>query len=256
MDKPALLFIGGGWHTPDSYSKLINALETAGHQVHCPRLPSMNQERPPTASLADDSEHIRACAEQLIKDGSRIIAIMHSYGGQVGTNCLHGLGVKTLSAMGRNGGVSHLVYLCAFALPEGGSMAGKAREMGHEALMPIAFDFADDMTVLCRDPKTQLVGEDADEKESENYLPSLVRWNGQAMYDSISHCAWREIPVTYVYTTNDATVPLDYQKSMVALLEEQGQTVKTRELQTGHCPNLTATDGVVAIINEVVKGEA
>lgn len=124
--------------------------------------------------------------------------------------------------------------------------------MGHEALMPIAFDFADDMTVLCRDPTAMLIGEGADAKALEEYLALLVRWNGQCMYDTISHSAWREILVTYIYTTTDMTVPLDYQKSVVALVEKQGRNVQTYELTTGHCLNLTATDSLVDIINKVV----
>lgn len=119
--------------------------------------------------------------------------------------------------------------------------------------MPLAFDFADDRSVLCRDPRLQLVGDSdgVDEKDIDSYLASLVRWNGQSMYDSIAHCAWKDIPVTYIYTTKDMTVPLDYQKFMVAEIEKQGLKVKTYQLETGHCPNLTATDGVVNVINEV-----
>ena len=55
----------------------------------------------------------------------------------------------------------------------------------------------------------------------------------------------------YVYTMVDMTVPFDYQKYMVALLEENSRKVKTFELATGHCPNLTAT--VVKVINQVVR---
>lgn len=123
--------------------------------------------------------------------------------------------------------------------------------MGHEALIPIAFDFADDQTVLCRDPKTQLIKPGAEGAEIEEYLSSLVRWNGQSMYDSISSTAWKEIPVTYVYTSEDMVVPLDYQKSMVDHMKENGRQVKTFELTTGHCPNLTATDELVDIISRV-----
>ncbi|KAH7303061.1 hypothetical protein B0I35DRAFT_517527 [Stachybotrys elegans] len=216
-EKPAVVFIGGGWHTPATYGKLVKALESAGHEVHCPHHPSLKQ--------------------KLVESGRRVVAVMHSYGGQVGTNALTGLGFDSRSKDGKSGG---------------GSMAGKVKDMGHEALMPIAFDFADDMTVLCRDPRGQLVGADADEAELESYVSTLVRWNGQSMYDAISKCAWREIPVTYVYTSSDMTVPLDYQKSMVSLLEEQGREVKTFELATGHCPNLTATDELVNIIGKVV----
>ncbi|OAQ89193.1 alpha/beta-Hydrolase [Purpureocillium lilacinum] len=184
-----ILIIGGGWHTPEHYDKLKAALEATGNEVHCPAHLSMNQARPPTAGLAEDT--------------------------------------AKRNARGQSGGVSDLVYLCAFALPENGSMAGKVTDMGHEALMPIAFDFADDKTVLCRDPKAQLIGEIAGDREAEvePYLASLVRWNGQ--------------------------LPFDYQKSMVALLEENSRKVKTFELATGRCPNLTAT--VVNVINQVVR---
>ncbi|KAM7205468.1 Alpha/beta hydrolase fold-1 [Naviculisporaceae sp. PSN 640] len=229
ISKPTILIVGGGWHTPIAYNNLIQALQDAGYEVHCPEHPSMAQARPPVASLAEDSVSMRLYAQKLVDAGKRVIALMHSYGGQVGTNSLYGLGWETRSRQGLPGGVSDLVYVTAFALPKGGSMAGKVKEMGHEALMPIAFDFADDMTVN-----------------------ALVRWNGQCMYDPVTQTAWEEIPVTYVYTTKDMTVPFHYQTSMVALLEEHGVSVKTHTLETGHCPNLTATATLVNIINKVV----
>lgn len=132
-------------------------------------------------------------------------------------------------------------------------MAGLVKEMGHEELMPIAFDFADDKSVVCRDPKAQLIGTDGDEAEVQAYLDSLVLWNGQCMYDSITKTAWRDIPVAYIHTTADMTVPHDYQKHMVAQMEAAGNTVKTFVLETGHGPNLTATDGVVAAVKEVAS---
>lgn len=52
--KPTLLIVHGGWHVPDSYSKLTGALRAAGFEVHIPRHLSMNQSRPPNADLASD----------------------------------------------------------------------------------------------------------------------------------------------------------------------------------------------------------
>jgi alpha-beta hydrolase superfamily lysophospholipase len=43
--KPTLVLVHGGWHVPESYEKLITALEKAGYEVHCPRLPTTNQVR-------------------------------------------------------------------------------------------------------------------------------------------------------------------------------------------------------------------
>ena len=75
------------------------------------------------------------------------------------------------------------------------------------------------------------------------------------MYQAITHCAWREIPVTYIYTKEDMTVPLDYQKSMVERMQAEGQAVKTFELGTGHCPNLTMTQEVLEIVMQVAAGQ-
>ena len=197
---------------------------------------------------------IRAYVESLVDAGHGVIAIMHSYGGQVGTNALYGLGLRDRTQHGKSGGVIHLIYMCAFALPEGGSMVGKVKEFGHEHLLPLAFDFADDDSCVNRDPKTLLVGPGIEVDVAEAYVSSLVRWNGKSMYQAITHCSWREIPVTYIYTSRDMTVPLDYQKSMVERMQAEGRMVHTFQLATGHCPNLTMTQEVVDIITHVAAG--
>lgn len=255
--KPTLVLIHGGWHIPSTYSKFTSSLQSAGYEVHVPRLPSMNEARPPNMNLIDDTALIRTYVESLVDAGRTVIAIMHSYGGQVGTNALYGLGLNTSNqhAKGSSGGVAHLIYMCAFAMPEGGSMVGKVKEFGHEHLLPLAFDFAADDSCVDRDPKALLVGPGVDGAELETYVTSLVRWNGKSMYQGVEHCAWREIPVTYIYTTQDMTVPWDYQKSMVERMRGEGQAVHTVELATGHCPNLTMIWEVVDVIEHVAAGQ-
>ena len=250
--KPTIVLIHGGWHIPSTYFKFTSALRSAGYEVHIPRLASMNEARPPNAGLAADTALVRGYIESLVDAGRIVIAIMHSYGGQVGTNALHGLGLNNgPRAEGLLGGVAHLIYMCAFALPEGGSMVGKVKEFGHEHLLPVAFDFADDDSCVNRDPKTLLVGPGVDDAAVETYVSSLVRWNGKSMYQAVEHCAWREIPVTYIYTSQDMTVPLDYQKSMVEYMQAEGLVVRTVELATGHCPNLTMMQEVVDVVTLV-----
>jgi homoserine acetyltransferase len=75
------------------------------------------------------------------------------------------------------------------------------------------------------------------------------------MYQELANCAWREIPVTYIGTSRDMSVPVRYQKSMIEILRAEGREVHVVELDTGHCPNLTATTDVVDIINDVVAGK-
>ena len=252
--KPTVVLIHGAWHTPSTYSKFTNSLKSAGYEVHVPRLPSVNEARPPNADLTTDTAMIRGYVESLVDAGRTVIAMMHSYGGQVGTNALYGLGLKDRSQHGKLGGVVHLIYMCAFALPEGGCTVDKVKEFGQEHLLPLAFDFADDDSCVVRDPKTLLIGSDIEDSEAETYVFSLVRWNGKSMYQATTHCAWKEIPVTYIYTSQDMTVPLDYQKSMVEFVQAQGHTVQIFELDTGHCPNLTMTQELVDIVTHVAVG--
>ena len=61
--------------------------------------------------------------------------------------------------------------------------------------------------------------------------------------------------MTYIYTSQDMTVPLDYQKSLVERMQLEGQTVHTVELATGHCPNLTMTQEVVDVITHVAASQ-
>ncbi|KAI1169051.1 alpha/beta-hydrolase [Nemania serpens] len=253
-NKPTLFIVHGAWHVPESYKKLTSALESRGYEVHLPRLPSTNGMRPPNADLFTDSLLVRNYVESLVRAGRTVVVIMHSYGGQVGTNALHGLGVEARAKQGQPGGISHLIYMAAYAVPVGIAMMDKVKEFGNMDLIPLVIDFADDDTCLYRDPKGVMVGPGVDEDDVDEYIGTFVRWNGKGMYQASRHAAWRDIPVSYIYTTTDMTVPLSYQQNMVEGLEKAGRTVQTFELETRHCPNLTATEGVVQIVEKVICG--
>jgi pimeloyl-ACP methyl ester carboxylesterase len=93
-------------------------------------------------------------------------------------------------------------------------------------------------------------------QEVNEYLASFVRWNGQAMYQPLTtpRAAWRDIPVTFIHTTQDMTVPFEYQKWFVDGIRKEGVEVQTATLETGHCANFTAASQVADIIDKVVKG--
>lgn len=222
--------------------------------MHCPRLLSANEARPPNAGLSDDTVLVRSYTESLVRAGRHVVAIAHSYGGQVASNALYGLSTDVRAAKGLKGGVSHLIYLAGYAVPEGVAMMDKVKEFNNMDLVPLAFDFADDGTAVSRDPKTLIIGPGPDDEEVEAYLKTWIRWHGNCMYQASEHAAWREIPVAYIKTTTDMTVPVHYQQHFIEEMEKAGRKVQTFELAAGHCPNLTATDGVVDAVNKVVSG--
>jgi hypothetical protein len=96
-----------------------------------------------------------------------------------------------------------------------------------------------------------LIGQGIDDAEADSYASSLVRWNMKALV----HCAWREIPVTYISASKDMSVPMRYQKSIIERLRAEGREVHVVKLNTGYCPNLAATTNAVDVINKVVAGK-
>ncbi|KAI1424752.1 alpha/beta-hydrolase [Xylaria sp. FL1777] len=246
--KPVIVIVHGAFLSPPCYAKLEAALTEAGFEVHVPELPTLNGARPPTSSLNEDTEFIRSYVERLLNDGHIVIAVLHSYGGQVGSNALAGMGVESRSARGLKGGVSHIIYMTAFALLENMSSIDKVVEMGHIDLIPLAYDIAEDMITVERSPRERLLGPWDDEAEAEKYVSNFKIWNGNAMYQKIERCAWREIPITYIYTSEDTCLPLIYQESMVERLRAEHIDVKTETLASGHSPQFTMPKEVADIV--------
>lgn len=105
--RSTFLVIHGAWHHPELYGTFCKAIENRGAEVICPRLPSCSGELPSTKTIEDDVALIRATAESLVQEGKKVFAVMHSYGGMVGTDALEGLGLQ------------RLIYLAAFVPPSG-----------------------------------------------------------------------------------------------------------------------------------------
>ncbi|KAI9652978.1 MAG: hypothetical protein M1831_006307 [Alyxoria varia] len=251
--KPILVIIHAEWHVPASYSSFIDSLKAHGYRVEVPLLPSMNGAHPPNADLMTDTAFIRNYVEKLVNAGFTIAALMHSYGGQVGSNALAGLGVESRSKQGLKGGVANLFYVCAFALAEGESMMGMIENFGQQDFLREKFHFAEDGTVRIRDPKALLVGGDVDRVQANKYISQLVLWNGKNMEQAIKRCAWREIPVTYIHGRQDQMIPYDYQRLMVRNLRAGGSKVETFQVDTGHCPHLTRTKELVNMVRQVLR---
>lgn len=247
--KPTLVIIGGAFHTPASYSKLASALEEAGFEVHVPRLLTCNEARPPNADLTDDTNLVRSYVESLVRAGRTVVPIGHSYGAQVMSNALCGLGLEARSSQGLKGGVSNLVYMVGYALPEGMSTFDKFKEFGKLENVPLAFDMAEDHTIVLRDaPSTMgLRGPGVDEAEVKDYVKTLCRWHGKGMMQPIEKAAWKEIPMAYIHTTTDLSIPSPEQQSMVEFvekaLEETGRKVQKFTGESVHCPQLLRSTG-------------
>ncbi|CEN59805.1 hypothetical protein ASPCAL02249 [Aspergillus calidoustus] len=259
-DRPTIVLVHGGWHTPPLYDKFVARLRNAGYEVHVPRLVTMNGSRPPNADLYTDSALIRSYVESLAEAGRKIVVLMHSYGGQVGTNALTGLGIEgqQREKAANAGGITRLVYIAAFALDEGEGMMDMVTKMGNADLIPLAFDFHEDGTAVSRDAKNLLVGPPGpgiSEEDVDREVARFERWNGSAMYQPLKSAAWRDISVSYICCKNDMTVPITYQQVFIDKLRGLGKDVPVFELETGHCPQITMPDQLADVVLEIVEKE-
>lgn len=97
-----------------------------------------------------------------------------------------------------------------------------------------------------------------DEAEVEDYVKTLCRWHGNGMMQPIEKAAWKEIPMAYIHTTTDLSIPSPEQQSMVEFvekaLEETGRKVQKFTVESGHCHNFSAVQGVADAVKTVVSG--
>lgn len=119
--KPHIILIPGAWHSADSYDLLLPYLRTNGYAVTAVDLPSVGAE-PPIKSLQPEIDHIRGITLPLLDQGKDVAVVMHSYAGVAGSSSLFGLSKDERLATGLPGGVTALVYLCAWMVPEGQSV--------------------------------------------------------------------------------------------------------------------------------------
>ena len=89
MSKPTILLVGGAWHTAEYLRPLAATLEAAGYPTTAFGLPSVGA-NPPKSGFEDDVAVIRSTVSELVSEGKRVVAVLHSYGGIPGNEALQG----------------------------------------------------------------------------------------------------------------------------------------------------------------------
>ncbi|KAJ5579971.1 uncharacterized protein N7459_005956 [Penicillium hispanicum] len=252
---PTVVLVHGAWHTPPNYQSYITALQAQGFTVHCPHLPTCNGARPPTASQPDDIACVRALVQQLVDAGKRVLMIMHSYGGVVGTGAVEGLSFAERKSAGQAGGVIHLLYMCAYILAPGSTVWGIIREAKFDHLWDRYLDTAEDGTSVFKDPGLALFSGNADAQVVDAALASLVPFPESAFHCPTAGSSWRTVPTTYVSTTKDYTVPHIYQEIMLGRVREEGVEVKIVTYHADHSLFITMEKEMVQTALEAAADE-
>ena len=120
MAKPAVLLVGGAWHTADYLGPLSKVFQGEGYPTVTLGLPSVGSS-PAAKDFSADVNAVRDRAKRLIAEHEELIVVLHSFGGIVGTEALHGLGKASSADAGGEGGgrVIAIVYIASM-VPKAG----------------------------------------------------------------------------------------------------------------------------------------
>lgn len=135
--KPTIVLVPGAWHTAKCYDILVPHLQDAGYAALALTLPSVGG-NPPVQSIDPDVDHIRKNIQPLLDAGKDVVVVMHSYGGVPGGSAMKGFSKADRQGQGQPGGVSALVYLCAWMINEGTTTrdngGGRGGKLGPDSL--------------------------------------------------------------------------------------------------------------------------
>ncbi|KAF2474539.1 alpha/beta-hydrolase [Lindgomyces ingoldianus] len=252
---PTIILIHGAWHTPANYQNFSDSLTAAGFSVYCPHLPSCNNTSPPPASFSEDVVAVRAVVQERVTAGECVLMVMHSYGGMVGTDAVtDNLLRSTRAAIGQPGGVIHLLYQCAYILQPGTSIIDISKASGLFHLWPQFVNNFDDGSSFPVNPAALFLG-DAEPADIEAALPHLVRSPLSAFSALSEGDCWKKLPVTYVHTSKDGSVPRPYQDIMIERAEKDGVVIKKEDYDTCHSVFVTKKKEMVDLALKAAKDE-
>jgi pimeloyl-ACP methyl ester carboxylesterase len=225
--RSTLVLVAGAWHGAWCWSRVAPLLEARGHRVLTPELPGTGASRADPACASLDG-WARLIADLALAQSEPVILVGHSRAGAV---------ISRAAEMARPN-LRLLVYLAAYLLPAGGSVAAAARADAG-SLIP-ANMIAADSGVTCT-LRPDIIREafygDCDQETVAHALGRLSPEPLKPLVSSlkVSASGFGAVPRSYVECTRDRTVSLAAQRAMQSMLP----CVPVFTLESDHSPFLS-----------------
>jgi pimeloyl-ACP methyl ester carboxylesterase len=212
----------------------MNILNEAGYPTIGQSLPSVGAS-PGLPSFDEDVSAIRNCLTKLIEEEEKdVILVMHSYSGMPGTEAPVGLGKKEREQKALNGGVVRLVYIMAYAMPEGFSPGAGGAEFPAWMRM----DLENGLITVKPEDAISIFYNDLPHSEATKWAARLVPQSLGVVTSIQTYAAWRHIPSTFIIGTQDKS---NLSPEMVRGILEQNRQFEAgsfdvvEEVDAGHC---------------------
>ena len=243
ISKPAIVLAPGAWHKVHLYSPLTSRLQRAGYQVYGIDYPSTDP-NPTSLNFNPDVAVVRSTLVDLAERGEDIVIVTHSVGGIIGSEAAKGLSKTERQREGTLGGVTRMIYMSAFANPEGVAL--------YDAINgPADWHIINGLVVMPARPKEILYNLCPAEVAKDN-MDQLIPFAKGVFESKPTYAAWKHIPSTFLVCENDNAIPLAAQEGM---LSQDGANFDVVRCGADHSPFLSMPDYTADVVRRAA-GEA
>ena len=221
-----IVLVHGGFVDGSGWEEVYKILKKDGYNV------SIVQN--PTISLADD---VAVTRRVIATHSGPVILVGHSYGGAV------------ITEAGNDPKVAGLVYITAFALDNGESVASLIKDPPPGAPVPPILPPQDGYLFLDKTKFSPSFAADVDAEKAAFMADSQVPWGLEALSGTVSQAAWRTKPSWYLVATEDKMIPPPAQRFMS---ERAGSTAV--EVAGSHAIYVSQPNAVAKLVANAAKG--
>ena len=218
------MLVHGAWHGSWCWEPVREILHAGGIATAAVDNPSVTA---PGSDLAADGDNLRAALDAI--DGP-VVLVGHSYGGAV------------ISDAGAHPNVERLVYLTAFALEAGESVAQNDLSGGEDTKLAEVMVFDGDTVTVAPDRAVEFFYHDCATAVAGAAVAQLKPMSLAAMTGPARAAAWREKPASYIVCTDDRAIPVALQRACAARVDD------VVEMPTSHSPFLSRPGDLAQIL--------
>ena len=230
------VLIHGAGHGAWCWHKIVPRLQAAGHRAVAPDMPGHGADRSPTAAATLQAYTERTC--QILDDlDEPVVLVGHSMGGLI----------ISQAAEQRPDKITKLIYLCAFMLTNGQTLADKGREFP-ESLDPPPFEPNSETGEGLVNPQhwRHIFYADCSAEDQALARACLVPQCLQPFVTpmALSDANYGRVPRIYIECHKDEAVPLPLQRSM----QQDVPCEQVLALDSSHSPFFSQPDQLSTLL--------
>lgn len=230
------LLVHGAWHGGWCWSGIQESLQSRGHNSFAPDLPGHGPGATPMNRVTLPM-YVKSIVELLDKEKDPVILVGHSMGGLVISE----------AAEQRPEKIERLVYVCAFLLRSGETLAEIAQQDTRALVMPNLVVSDDTLTAFL---KPEVVREtfyarcqpDVAVRAQRKLVPQALSPFVTPL--SLSNAGFGMVPKTYVECSHDRAISIEVQQQM----NTRTKCEEVIRLESDHSPFLSCPDELTSVL--------